>query len=95
MQRTENCLKKLERMNKALRHEEPDRIPVSDFFWGSFLDRWRKEKGLPADADVYQHYDLDWTVTIPNMDPHIKAFEVLSETEEEVIVRTGFEAILR
>ena len=95
MERTENCLKKLERMNKALKHEEPDRIPVSDFFWGSFLERWRKEKGLPADADVYEHYDLDWLVTIHNMDPHIKDFEVLRENEEEVVVRTGFEAVLR
>ncbi len=95
MERTENCLKKLERMNKALRHEEPDRVPVSDFFWGSFLERWRKEKGLPADTDVYQYYDLDWFVTMHNMDPHIKDFEILRENEEEVVVRTGFEAVLR
>ena len=36
MERTANCLAKLDRMNKTLRHEEPDRVPVSDFFWGSF-----------------------------------------------------------
>ncbi len=95
MERNANCLKKLERMNRALRHEEPDRIPVSDFFWGSFLERWRREKGLAADTDIYQYYDLDWIVTIPNMDPHIKDFEVIKETDEEVVVRTGFEAILR
>ncbi len=40
-------------MNKTLRHEEPDRIPVSDFFWGQFLDRWRKELNLPEDTDIY------------------------------------------
>jgi len=95
MERTENCLKKLDRMNKTLRHEEADRVPVSDFFWGSFLERWRKDLGLSEDTDVYKYYDLDWIVTIPNMDPHIKQFETLSETEEEVTVRTGFEAILR
>ena len=95
MEKTAKGLEKLERMNKALRHEEPDRIPVSDFFWGSFLERWRKEKGLPPDTDIYQYYDLDWMVTIPNMDPHIKDFEVIKETGEEVVVRTGFEAILR
>ena len=33
---TRNCLAKLERMNKALRHQEADRVPISDFFWGSF-----------------------------------------------------------
>jgi len=95
VQRTSNCLRKLERMNKALRHEEADRVPISDFFWGSFLQRWRKELDLPADADVYKHYDLDWIVTIPNMDPHIKSFEILNENDKEVVVRTGYEAVVR
>ncbi len=95
MKRTPNCLAKLNRMNKALRHEEADRVPISDFFWGSFLERWRRELGLPADTDIYRYYDLDWQVTIPNMDPHIKQFEILKETQEEVVVRTGFEAVIR
>jgi hypothetical protein len=95
MQRTPNCLKKLERMNKALRHEEPDRVPISDFFWGSFLDRWRRELGLAADTSIYQYYDLDWVVTVPNMDPHIKPFEIIEENGNEVIVRTGFEAVIQ
>jgi hypothetical protein len=82
-------------MSGALHHLETDRVPVSDFFWGSFLDRWREELGLAQDTDIYRYYDLDWIVTIPNMDPHIKQFEVLEENEEEVVVRTGFEAVLR
>ena len=95
MERTQKCLQKLERMNKALRHEEPDRIPISDFFWGSFIERWRKELNLPGDADPYYYYDLDWIVTIPNMDPKIKSFEIIKEDESEVIVKTGFEATIR
>jgi hypothetical protein len=93
--RTSNCIAKLDRMNKALRHEEADRVPVSDFFWGSFLKRWREEMGLAPDTDIYKYYDLDWIVTVPNLDPHIRQFEILRESEEEVVVRTGFEAILR
>ncbi len=93
--RTANCLVKLDRMNKTLRHEEADRVPISDFYWGSFLERWRQDLGLPAGTDVYKYYDLDWTVTIPNLDPHIKRFEVLREDENEVVVRTGFEAVIR
>lgn len=93
--RTPNCLLKLDRMNKTLRHEEADRVPVSDFFWGSFLERWRAELGLPADADIYKYYDLDWIVTIPNLDPHIKPFEVVSQSDREITVRTGFEAVIR
>ncbi len=95
MQRTAGCLAKLDRLNKTLRHQEADRVPVSDFFWSSFLKRWREELGLPPHTDVYRYYDLDWQVTTPNMDPHIKPFEVLEETPEEVVVRTGFEAVIQ
>lgn len=41
--RKPNTLRKLERMNKTLRHEEADRVPVSDFFWGGLTRRWRQE----------------------------------------------------
>ena len=95
MDRTANCLHKLDRMNKTLRHKEADRVPVSDFFWGSFLEHWRADLGLPADTDIYRYYDLDWQVTTPNMDPHIKSFDILQESDEEVLVRTGFEAVIR
>lgn len=95
MERTRNCLAKLERMNKCLHHQEADRVPVSDFFWGSFLDRWRREMGLAKDADIYAYYDLDWQVTIPNMDPHIRQFEILEQTSDHVLLRTGFEAVIR
>jgi hypothetical protein len=92
--RKPNTLLKLGRMNKALRHEEPDRVPISDFFWGSFTERWRRELSLPADANPYTHYDLDWIVTVPNMDPWIRPFETIAETPGEVSVRTGFGAIM-
>ncbi|NLF71770.1 MAG: hypothetical protein GX575_22290 [Candidatus Anammoximicrobium sp.] len=92
--RKEGALRKLERLNAALRHREPDRVPISDFFWGGFVARWRQELGLPDDADPYYHYDLDWISTVPNMDPWIRAFETLRETPEEVVVKTGFGAVL-
>jgi uroporphyrinogen decarboxylase len=95
MRRTDACLAKRDRLMKALRHQEGDRVPVGDFFWGSFLERWRRERGLGADADIHEYYDLDWIVTVPNMDPHIRAFETLRETPEEVVVKTGFEAVIR
>ncbi len=89
------ALAKVKRMNQSLRHEEPDRVPVGEFFWGSFLNRWRRELGLPEDTDPYQYYDLDWIVTTPNMDPHIRPFETLRETTDEVVVRTGFGGVVR
>jgi uroporphyrinogen decarboxylase len=51
--------------------------------------------GLAPDASPYYHYDLDWIVTVPNMDPWIRPFETLKEDAEEVVVRTGFGAIMR
>jgi uroporphyrinogen decarboxylase len=95
MERTSKCLAKLDRLNKALRHEEPDCIPVSDFFWGSFVKRWREELNLPADANPYDYYDLDYIVTTPNMDPMIRSFETIKEDSEEVVIKTGFLATLR
>jgi hypothetical protein len=82
-------------MQRALRHQEPDRVPISDFFWGSFLKRWRDELGLAPDTDIYRYYDLDWVQLNPNLDPHIRPFEILKENSEEVVVRTGFEAVLQ
>jgi len=35
MPRSPNGLAKLDRMNKALRHQEPDRVPVSDYIFQS------------------------------------------------------------
>ena len=52
-------------MNKALNHEESDQVPISDFFWGSFIKRWRSELNLPADADPHKYYDLDWIAVAP------------------------------
>lgn len=95
MERSMNCRKKLDRMNNAINHKEGDQVPVSDFFWSSFIARWQEELGLPKDASPYQYYDLDWICTMPNMDPHIKPFEVIKETEEDVILKTGFEAVIR
>jgi hypothetical protein len=70
-------------------------VPISDFFWGSFIERWRRELDLPADANPYYYYDLDWIVTVPNLDPWIRPFQTLKETAEEVMVKTGFGAVLR
>ncbi len=95
MTRKPETLAKLNRMNAALSHQEADRVPISDFYWGSFTDRWRAELGLDADVLPYDYYDLDWIVTMPNMDPWIRSFETIEETESQVIVKTGFGAVIR
>ena len=59
--------------------------------WGAFAgaavaraDAAMEELGLPADANPYWHYDLDWIVTVPNMDPRIMSFQTIKEDAEEV-----------
>ena len=51
--RKENTLIKLERMKKTLSGGHPDRVPISDFFWGGFIRQWRKDLGLADDANPY------------------------------------------
>ena len=82
---------KCERVIKALSHEEPDRVPLGEFYWGAFLENLKKHLGITGDFDPYQHFDLDLVVHVPNMDPHIKNFEIIEENEKHVIVKTGFE----
>jgi hypothetical protein len=82
-------------MTRTLRHEEADRVPIGEFFWSSFVERWRRDLNLPDDTDIYDYYDLDWIVTIPNMDPHVKNFEILEKNSEQVVVKTGFGAVIR
>lgn len=95
MEKTKKALTKIERMRTSLRCREPDRVPLCDMFWGQFVERWREELGLPLDADPYRYYDMDYFILAPNTDPHIMPFEVLRETDEEIVVRTGYGAVVR
>jgi hypothetical protein len=51
---------KIKRVVTALKlREEPDRVPLSDFYWSSFYQNWLQEFDLPPDTDIYKYYDLD------------------------------------
>ena len=84
---------KIQRMRDALSHREGDRVPVGEFFWTGFLNQYRRRRGDPFDP--YRHFDLDYIVITPKMDPKIRPFEVLAETETDITVRTGFGATIR
>jgi hypothetical protein len=50
---------------------------------------------LGRDFDPYRHFDLDYIVITPNMDPKIRPFDVLSQSDKEIVVKTGFGATIR
>ena len=85
---------KTERVLAALEHREPDRVPVGEFFWTNFLKRVKAEWAVGDDFDPYAHWDLDMIVLVPNMDPHITGIEVLEDTPERRLVKTGFDATI-
>lgn len=88
-----NATTKTQRLREALACRQPDRIPISDFFWTGFLKRCRAQWG--ADFDPYRAFDLDYVVFVPNLDPRTQEFEVLSEVGEDIVLRTGFGATIR
>ena len=79
-----------ERVLRALNHEEPDRVPITDFFWSQFYKNWLEYKDLPEDADIYDYYDLDLVVINPNMDPRIMEPEIIRNNDQEVVFNSGW-----
>ncbi len=87
------AVEKITRMKNALSHREGDHVPTGEFFWTGFLKRCREKWG--ADFDPYRYFDLDYIVITPNMDPKIQSFETIEQTEDNVVIRTGFGATIR
>ncbi|MCC6124109.1 MAG: hypothetical protein IT426_04045 [Pirellulales bacterium] len=88
-----NARRKIERLRAALAHREADRVPVGEFFWTGFLKRCKAKHG--EKFDPYRHFDLDYLVVGPNMDPKIQPFEVVEQSGEDIVVKTGFGATIR
>jgi len=84
---------KIRRMRDALSHRQGDRVPVGEFFWTGFLKQYRQTMG--DDFDPYRHFDLDYIVITPNMDPKIQPFEILVDDGKDIVVKTGFGATIR
>lgn len=77
---------KIQRLRNALSHREADRVPVGEFFWTGFMKRCREKWG--DDFDPYRHFDLDYVVVSPNMNPRIQPFEILEDEGENVVETT-------
>lgn len=89
-----NAAPKIRRVLAALEHRQADRLPTTEFFWTNFLRRCKAELGVGEAFDPYRHWDLDMVVLVPNMDPRIVGIEVIEDTPEQTVVRTGFGATI-
>ncbi len=76
-----------ERITAALRHQEPDRIPMLDTcFWTPTVERWLDE-GLPEGVSPHQHFELD---SIPRLGIDCSLqfdVEIIEETDEWTVKR--------
>ena len=85
---------KRERVLAAIENREADRVPVGEFFWTNFVRRARADLDVGDSFDPYRYWDLDMIVINPNMDPHITGIEVLEDSAERKVVKTGFGATI-
>ncbi|MGI5818429.1 MAG: uroporphyrinogen decarboxylase family protein [Armatimonadota bacterium] len=84
-----------DRITAALRHEEPDRVPmVETHFWPPTIERWRDE-GLPADVQPEQFFELDRLPRV-GIDCSLQLDEqLLEETDEWTVGRDRDGAVHR
>ena len=85
---------KIDRILAALERREADRVPVGEFFWTNFIRRAKREMDVGEDFDPYRYWDLDMIVINPNMDPYIRPVQVLTDSPERKVVKTGFGATI-
>jgi len=86
-----------ERIARALRRQPVDRIGAYESFWGDTLRKWRAEGHLGEDESPHDHFGLDlrtagWLKMVADLDFED---EVVEETDEHKLVRSGNGALLR
>jgi uroporphyrinogen decarboxylase len=52
-----------ERMSLIYAHQQPDQVPITDWFWESTTQRWQNE-GMPADTELERFLGLDHFVQL-------------------------------
>ena len=80
-----------ERVLKALRHEEPDRVPIQDSPWGFTVERWKNE-GMPRDMGPAEYFDYEIVTIGCDNTPRFPT-EIVEKTDEFVLRRLSTGAI--
>jgi len=58
-----------ERVKAVIDGRKPDRVPFSDSYWAEFRTRYLRDRGLPDDTSLADHFDHDIAVLAPTMGP--------------------------
>ncbi len=82
-----------ERIKCALKHEEPDRVPIHDSPWVSTIERWENE-GMPKDVSVVDFFGYEMTWIQPDITPQYP-FELIDEDEEYIVTKNSFGETIR
>ena len=84
------------RVARVIRGEVPDRVPFIDHYWAEFAERYRRERGLPADTSLEERFDHDLWILDPVMGPWPSEARVIrTEADGYVISRDEFGLLLR
>ena len=85
-----------ERVLSALNHQEPDRIPVCEYFWPEFEEKWRKTKGFSSDEDIYHYYKIDLRELSCKRWPRINDHLTIKKTSQQYeIFKDGWGTIVK
>jgi uroporphyrinogen decarboxylase len=92
-----NELTAKERIHRILHLQPPDRVGVSESFWPDTQAAWVRQGHVRAEEDLADHFGHDirtsgWFNMVANLD-HVD--QVVEETEETKLVRSGNGSLLR
>ena len=80
-----------ERVKCALRHEQPDRVPIYDSPWGATVNRWKKE-GLSYSIPVEEYFGYELVLIGFDSTPRFPV-KTLEKTDKFIIQTTSTGAI--
>lgn len=86
-----------ERVSRILKHQPVDRIGVYENFWNDTVTDYIASGNIKPGVDFDDHFGFDMSIVLPfNMTADLDYEpEIISETDETVIVRDGNGAVLR
>jgi uroporphyrinogen decarboxylase len=83
-----------ERIELTLKHQEADRIPITDTIWGPTIERWKQE-GLPNDKGPWDYFGFDgWAAMGADISLQLPT-ETIEDTEDYIISRNSDGAVTK